>query len=147
MGNAVSIGREIRADLSKTISTALILATEELRDATPVDTTNAANNWMVTSGAPYDGVYGSPQAPSSAMQDQLISAMKRYDVGRDGKGFIKNNVLYLQFLDRGSSQQAEAGFVAAVLQGAAVRRAPAQRRASVRKMLKGMSRHAYLKTY
>ncbi len=146
MGNAASIGREIRADLSKTISQALILAADNVTNATPVDTTNAANNWILSTGSPFTGVDGSRESPSHSAQDAGIAKIRNYDVGRDGKIFLRNNVLYLQFLDDGWSQQAPPGFVAIAF-AAASRIARGGRRAAVRKLLKGMARHAYLKTY
>ena len=142
MGNAASIGRELRAHLSKTISDALRFATMALRDSTPVDTTNAANNWMITTGRAYEGVDGSRQDPSHAVQDALLARMADYDVGRDGKVFIRNNVLYVQYLDDGWSSQAPPGYVAIVFTNAA-EGAPTERRAAVAKMLRSMASHAY----
>ncbi len=144
MGNASSIGREIRSDISKTIGRAMILLTEDLRNATPVDTTNAASNWIPTTGAAFEGVDGSREEPSHAAQDAGIEKLRSYDVVRDGKVFIKNNVLYLQYLDAGWSQHAPPGFVAMVFNGAA-QRATGTRGAAVKKMIRGMARHAFLK--
>lgn len=146
MGNAASIGRAIRADISKTVGEALVIACVELAASTPVDTTNAANNWILSTGSPFVGVDGSRENPSHAAQDAGIQRMRRYDVGRDGKVFLGNQVFYLQFLDDGWSQQAPPGFVAMVLAGAS-RRASTERRSAVQRMLHGMSHHAYLRTY
>lgn len=146
MGNAASIGKAIREDISKTVRDVMLLAVDNVINATPVDTTNAANNWILSFGRPYPGVDGSREAPSHAVQDASIRAMQNYDAGRDGKVYLRNNVLYLEFLDRGWSQQAEPGFVAAALT-AAVRRAPRGRKQAARKMLIGMARKAYIKNY
>lgn len=146
MGNAAAIGRELRAHLSKTIADSMITGTLSVIAATPVDTENAANNWMLTTGAPYEGVDGSRESPSSSVRDALIEKMRDYDVVRDGKVFLRNNVFYLQFLDDGWSQQAPAGFVALAFANGA-RRAAISRRPAVHKMMASMSRHAYLKGY
>jgi hypothetical protein len=146
MGNAASIGRELRADISRTLRDVMLLAADNVTNATPVDTTNAANNWILSTGSPYTGVDGSRLAPSHTAQDAGIKALQGYDVGRDGKIYLRNNVLYLQFLDQGHSQQAPAGFVAAAFQGAA-RRAPRGRKSAVKKMLTGMARKAYIKGF
>lgn len=146
MGNAASIGKQLREELSKTLSDVMISAAERVTLATPVDTTNAANNWILTVGAPFGGVDGSRESPSHAMQDAGIDRIARYDVGQDGPIYLRNNVLYLQFLDRGWSSQAEAGFVARALNSAAAV-APRGRRASARKILKRMSKSAYVRGY
>lgn len=146
MGNAASIGKAIRADISATLSSVMLLAADNVTNSTPVDTTHAANNWVLSVGQPYMGVDGSREAPSHQAQDHGIELIKRYDVGRDGKIFLRNNVFYLEFLDRGHSQQAPAGFVAAALLGAS-RRAPRGRKQAARNMLRGMSKKAYIKNY
>jgi len=145
VGNAAAIGREIRADLSKTIADSMITGTLAVIAATPVDTENASNNWMLTAGSPYEGVDGSRESPSSSVRDSLIEKMRDYDLVRDGTVYLRNNVFYLQFLDDGWSQQAPPGFVALAFASGA-RRAAMGRRASVHKMMTNMSRHAYLRT-
>lgn len=145
MGNAASIGRELRADLSKTISKVMLLAESNLREATPVDTTLAASSWILSTGRPSTEIGGSHEAPSTAAQDAGIAALQHYDVGRDGRIYLTNNVEYLQHLDDGSSPQAEAGFVARAF-AAAASGAPYGRKGAVRKMLAGMARHAFLRT-
>jgi hypothetical protein len=144
MGNAASIGKELRADISKTLRDVMLLAADNVRNSTPVDTTHAANNWILTTGRPYGGIDGSRESPSHSAQDDGIADLMDYDVGRDGPIHLRNNVLYVQFLDQGHSQQADAGFVALAFQ-AATRRAPHGRKGSVRKMLRNMSKRAYAK--
>lgn len=146
MGSAAAIGKEIREELSRVLSSVMILAQDNLRNSTPVDTTHASNNWILTVGQPYSGVDGSRVSPSTAVQDAGIKRMDTYDIGKDGPIYIRNNVLYLQFLNRGHSQQAPAGFVAIAMQ-AATRRAPHGRKMAVRKMLRNMAKAAYLRTY
>jgi hypothetical protein len=147
VGNAASIGRGLREHLSWVMSTSMIRAAASVTNATPVDTTNAANNWILTIGSPNEGVDGSRASPSNAQQLSGIEKIRNYDIGRDGpRIYLRNNVLYLQFLDRGWSQQADAGFVARALSSAAAG-APVDRRSAVRRVLRNMSRHAYLKTY
>lgn len=143
MGSAASIGKAIRADLSKMLKDVMILACDNLRNSTPVDTTNAANNWILSTGSPYNGTDGSREAPSHAAQDAGIQAIQNYDIGRDGKIYIRNNVFYLPFLAEGGSPQADAGWVTTVLLAAA-RRASTTHRPAVRKMLGGMARTAFI---
>lgn len=142
--NSSQIGKAIRQEISNTLRDVMLLAADNVRNATPVDTGHASNNWVLSTGSAYHGVDGSRQAPSHAEQDAGIEKIKRYDVGRDGPIFLRNNVLYLQFLDKGSSQQAEAGFVAAALQ-AATRRAPRGRKEAARRMLRSMAKTAYIR--
>ncbi len=146
MGNAASIGKEARAALSKVLSEVMLSARNAVTNATPVDTGNAANNWVLSVGRPFTGLSGSRESPSSAAQDAGDERIRDYDIGKDGPIYLRNNVLYLQFLDEGHSQQAPAGFVAAALQ-TAVRLAPRGRKQAVRRMLKGMSKHAFKKGF
>lgn len=146
MGNAASIGREARAALSKMLRDVMLTAADAVTNSTPVDTTHAATNWILSVGRPFTGIDGSREAPSRVKQDEGIRAVQRYDVGRDGKIYLRNNVLYLEFLDRGWSQQAPPGFVAAAIM-TALRRAPRGRKQSVQKMLRGIAKSAYRKNY
>ncbi len=142
MGNAAAIGRAIREKMSATLRDAMTVAAESVTLATPVDTGHAASNWILSTGSPYAGIAGSRENVSTAEQDAGISRLQTYDVGREGKIFLRNNVFYLQFLDRGWSPQAEAGFVArALATGASV--APHGSKGAVRKLLGGMARAAY----
>ncbi len=146
MGGAAAIGRAIRADISKTVRDVMLLAADNVMNATPVDTTHAANNWVLSLGSPFTGVDGSRDAPSNSAQRAGIAAVQNYDVGRDGKVFLRNNVFYLQFLDEGWSQQAPPNFVAEAFAGG-VRRAPRGKKTAARKMLRGMAAQAYKKGY
>jgi hypothetical protein len=139
MGAAAKIGRQIREAISKTIGDVMTRATENLRDATPKDTTHASKNWIPSTGTPYVGVDGSQEAPSDAAQEAGLAALKTYDVARDGKVFIVNNVDYIEYLD--DKGEAE-GFVAGALHAAA-EAAPAERRDASRRLLTGMAVHAY----
>lgn len=144
MGNAASIGAEIRADLSKTMQDVMRIAALSVISATPVDTEHAASNWVLSNGTPYTGIDGSREAVSYAAQTEGFAELTNFDVGRDAKIYLRNNVLYLEFLDKGWSQQADAGFVAeAFAQG--VRGAPYGRKGAARKMLRSMARSAYAK--
>jgi hypothetical protein len=143
MGNAASIGRAIRADLSRTLRDVMLAAAEAVTAATPIDTTHAANNWVLSIGRPYMGVDGSHEAPSTTMQEAGIQAMQQYDIGRDGpKLYLRNNVFYIKFLDEGASDQAEPGFVSTAIRSASSA-APRGKKTQVAKMLRGMARHAY----
>ncbi len=146
MKTSVQIGREIRAAISETLRNVMLLAAASVTDATPVDTGHAASNWVLSTGTAYAGVDGSRQSVSHAAQDEGIRRIQSYEVGRDGKIFLRNNVLYMQFLDKGWSPQAEAGFVGAALQSAS-RAAPHGRKGSAKKILKGMSKTAYHRGY
>lgn len=146
MPGASKIGREIREHLSKVTRDVMEVATQNLINATPVATEHAMSNWVPSVGAPFTGIDGSPKAVSFAAQDAGIARLKTYDAGKDGPIYIRNNVLYLQYLDRGSSPQASAGWVSRALLGA-VNRAPGQRRAAVSRVLRNMARSAFLRTY
>lgn len=145
MGNSASVGRGLRDFLSKTVRETMLVAADNVTNATPVDTGHAASNWVLSTGAPYAGVCGSRKAVDTSAQRAGIEKISRYDIGRDGpRIYLRNNVLYLQYLDKGWSQQAEPGFVAKAIRGAAFR-APAGRKRAVGRMLRNIARAAYIK--
>ncbi len=143
---ASAIGKEIRAELSRTLSSVRVAACEAVVAATPVDCGLAADNWILAVGSPHRGVIGAHEATSPSAQDAGISRIEKYDVGKDGKIFLTNDVDYMQHLDQGSSPQAPAGFVADAF-ASAIRSAPQGKKTAVRQMLKGMAKHAYRKGY
>jgi hypothetical protein len=144
MARASVIGAEIRARISSVVSETMLRARVAVAEATPVDTHHAESNWVLSTGAPYTGVDGSREAVSYAAQEAGDEAMKRYDVGRDGAVYLRNNVPYVKYLDEGWSQQAPAGFVADAIRGAGDA-APHGSRGAVRKMLRGMARAAIVR--
>lgn len=144
VSSAAQIGREIREHLSAVLRDVMLGAADAVTAATPVDTGNAQNNWILSTGSPHAGVDGSRLSPSSAMQEQGIAKIQRYDVGRDGPIYLRNNVLYVQYLDQGRSSQAPAGFVARAFLSA-TSQAPFGRKQAARKMLRRMGRAAYLR--
>lgn len=139
---AKKIGDELRAAISKTVSEVMLLAQDNVANSTPVDTGHASSNWVLSTGTPYTGVDGSRAAVSFSAAAAGREKIRNLDIGRTPKVFLRNNVFYLPFLDKGSSQQAEAGFVTKAIL-AARRLAPYGRKGSVRKMLTGMARAAY----
>lgn len=144
MGNAASIGRQLRREVSTTVRTVMLLARRNVAAATPVDTGHAMSNWVLSVGKPYTGVCGSRQDVDFSAQNDGDLALSDYDVGRDGAVYLRNNVHYVTYLDDGSSQQAEAGFVAEAIQSAQ-RLAPYGRGGAVRRMLSSMARQAIVR--
>lgn len=140
-GQVARIGREIRAQMSAMLAGVMVQAAEAVTDATPIDTGHAQSNWILSTGAPYTGVDGSRESVSEAAQVYGLEKMARYDLGRDGKIFLVNNVPYLPDLDKGSSPQAEPGFVARAILSAS-KAAPRGQRARVRSALRAMGKAA-----
>jgi hypothetical protein len=153
VAGSAAIGRELREFLSTTSRDVMLLAANNVTNSTPVSTDegshvggHAASNWILSTGSPYGGIDGSPGHPSWSAQEAGIQKLQGYDIGRDGPIFLRNNVLYLQFLDRGWSQQAPPGFVATAF-SSAVRIAPHGRKQAVRRVLREMAKAAYVKGY
>ena len=144
MAKAKKIGEDIRAAISKTVSDVMLLAEANLTASTPVDTGHATSNWVLSVRAPFTGVDGSRSNVSFAAKAAGRAAVRAFDVGKHARVYLRNNVHYLQYLNRGSSPQAEAGFVARAML-AARRLAPYGRKGSVRKMLTAAARSAYKK--
>lgn len=146
---ASKIGDAARQKLAEALGLTFVLALERLENATPVDTTHASTNWVGSVGKPYTAVAGSRESPSRAAQLAGKARVRAYsgkDIKAGRKLFIRNNVFYVKFLNRGSSQQAPARFVERALAGKgsnAMRHMPKGARASTRKMLARMARTAY----
>lgn len=118
----------ILADLDRfieqTVQAIAIEATANLQEATPVDTSWAASNWIPSVGSPNGSVDGA-RIPSErkdgvvtkqgshtggAAQQAGIAAVAHYKLG-NGSAFIANHVSYIQRLNDGSSAQAPSNFV------------------------------------
>ncbi len=90
----------------------------QLTRMTPVDTSTALSNWVVTLGAPNGGIirayvvgsHGSTQASSA--RAALAAAKMVLKTKKPGQViWITNNLPYIGELNRGSSHQAPVGFV------------------------------------
>jgi hypothetical protein len=100
---AIAVGKSVLLDLVK---------------KTPVDTSNALSNWIVSLGKINDLEPG-PYYLGSRGSTFVASSNAAYEVGSkelDGKRpgetiFISNSTDYIEKLDSGSSQQEPAGFV------------------------------------
>lgn len=137
-----SIGQGIRDRISSTVRDVMLLAFERVRSATPVDTGHVMSNWVLSAGKPYQGVDGTREAVSFGAQTAGVREMQRYDVGRDGQAYLRNNVSYLPYLDAGHSQQAPPNFVALAIQGG-VSLAPRGMKTRVSNLLRRVARDAY----
>lgn len=91
-----------------------------LLDDTPVDTSKALSNWVVTADEPWrleieahhEGDLGSTQSQSIA--EAKTAAKQQYSRVKPGESlFISNNASYIGDLNNGSSKQAPAGFIEA----------------------------------
>lgn len=123
------IGREMRAALSRTLSDVMLAAADAVENASPVQTGHLRSNFVLTTGAPYSGVDGSPDQVSTTAQEAGKARIRAYDVGRDGRIHLTNNVEYLDYLP---------GFVTGALM-TAVRAAPRGMRRRAAAALKAMS--------
>lgn len=103
---------------------------ETLVQDTPVDTGEAISNWLVGRGRPRRSII-KPHFPgkggSTARANRLATvkeASRRVRAGKTRPIWISNNVPHMEFLNRGSSTQAPAGFIQNALVSAqqAVRR-------------------------
>lgn len=101
----------------KKIELGLAIQTELTR-VTPVDTSKAVSNWVVTGGRPYDvdidayfeGEHGSTyQASIAEVQSQGRRAAALIEPGESL--FLADNADYIRELNDGSSNQAPAGFI------------------------------------
>lgn len=141
-GSPAAIGREMRAELSAMLSGVMTAAAQAVTEATPIDTGHAQSNWILSTGSPHSGVDGSRESVSEAAQVHGLEKMASYDVGRDGRIYLVNNVSYMPDLADGSSpQQPEPGWVTEALLSASSK-APKGRKAGIRKALRAMGKSA-----
>lgn len=110
------IERDLKRAVGKIKGTAIIRATEMLYEATPKDTTNAANNWVPSIRNPSTATHGSKQSPSRSRQLDGIAKIKAWMNKPDNSTiYLTNNVPYIDRLNAGSSRQAPANFVESVV--------------------------------
>lgn len=141
-GSVAAVGRDMRRALSEMLAGVMTAAAEAVTDATPVDTGHAQSMWVLSTGSPFVGVEGSRENVSYAAQVYGLEQMAKYDVGRDGRIYLTNNVEYMTDLAEGSSpQQPEPGWITKALLTASSK-APKGRRAVVRKALRAMGKSA-----
>lgn len=97
---------------------------KDITDFTPVDTGRARANWNVSIGGPSkDIALHEGLAKGAAIAPPEFPANLNIDGTTDV--YIVNNVVYIQFLDEGSSQQAPMGMVRLAMQAQDARLAAA----------------------
>lgn len=106
----VSLGRfnkNTTSALDGVMRSSMLYLASRVTELTPVDTGRARAGWLPSISAPRDEVTTTTQ-----MEDfgRAFSGIKGGDVG-----FLSNNVHYIQFLDKGSSDQNPEGMVAVAM--------------------------------
>jgi hypothetical protein len=89
----------------------------QLKVSTPVDTSWARSNWLVSIGRPVTQPAGSPTAvgQASAAQSAGEARLLVYNFSQ-GDIWLSNNVPYIQKLNTGHSKQAPANFIERAIQ-------------------------------
>lgn len=110
--------KQIDDAASKSATDCALAIVGSLAYTTPVDTSKALSNWLVSVGAPslhqvgphYPGKQGSSQRSSAS--EVLTAAKQALKAKKPGQTiYITNNLIYISILNGGSSEQAAAGFV------------------------------------
>ncbi len=110
------VGRALNKSIVREIKTLTLDITEGLIDGTPVDTGWARANWIPQIGDPFRDIVGDREAIDTSEQELgMAEVATQYDL-LDGPIFISNNVPYIESLNEGSSDQAPAGFIEAVIE-------------------------------
>ena len=141
MASARDVAKALRDGIAKSIRDTMLLARQNVTNATPVDTGHAASNWVLSISRPYSEVCGSREAVSTSAQDVGDAAIREYSGGDlRSKIYLRNNVPYMVYLDNGWSQQAPLNFIARALSGTGVaRNMPAGTRRAAKTMLRGLA--------
>lgn len=107
----------IEAAPSKVAAEVVLVLVDELTDRTPVDTSKAISNWLVSLEDPvlidldayYEGIAGSTFRASK--NEVLSFAKSKLATKVPGEAiFVSNSAPYIRDLENGSSSQAPAGF-------------------------------------
>lgn len=109
--NISKAAHELKIEIARAVHRDLVYVT-------PVDTSQALSNWVLTTEEPWnlfidphvEGFQGSSQRASAEFA--LEAGEQQIKLSRPGESlFISNNAPYIVKLNEGSSQQAPAGFV------------------------------------
>lgn len=119
-GDAKRIRLELIGAVEDTVGKLQLRAWQVLAIATPVATGFARSGWTPSVGSPVVDRLDRPTSEKEARKSaramytaNLATAKKiaaTYRVGQ-GSAFLSQNVIYVQFLNKGSSSQAPAGFI------------------------------------
>jgi len=101
---------KLRRVISDTVKRVAFAVHGELVMQNPVATGWSRANWIVSIGAPHEGVSGARENVSTLEQSLGIGRLLVYDV-KKGDVWISNNVPYIQALNEGHSPQAPEGWV------------------------------------
>jgi len=111
------VADKIEAAPSQVAAAFTFALVEELVDRTPIDTSKAMSNWLVSLNDPvlvdmeayYEGIHGSTYSASKSE----VLAFANTILGKKKPGvdlFISNAAPYIRDLENGSSRQAPLGF-------------------------------------
>lgn len=111
--------KKVRQAISNGIKSAAIELNGDLAFETPVKTGAAQWNWIPSIGTPSGDIVttkgDSEQLAQQGTQERASQLLSDYDVLTDGDIWISNNLPYIAPLNNGTSQQADAGFVDALV--------------------------------
>lgn len=143
--NAREMGKAMRAACSGAVRDTLLIAHQSVTDATPVDTTHAASNWLLSVGSPNYDIAGSREAPDWGPWNSGRKLLMDWDISK-GKIYLRNNVPYIGALNNGHSQQAPPNFIELALSGTGIaRHMPAGTRRATKTMLRALGRAAIMR--
>jgi hypothetical protein len=75
----------------------MLTAADAVEAVCPIRTGHLLSNFILSTGAPFSGVAGSPENVSYAAQDAGRAKVLAYDIGRDGRIYLTNHVEYLRY--------------------------------------------------
>lgn len=111
--------KKVTQAISDGMTAAVIELNSNLALETPVDTGAAHWNWIPSIGLPSGDIVASrgevSSAAGSGSAQRAETVLTGYNVLMDGDIWISNNLPYIGELNNGSSQQADAGFVDALV--------------------------------
>lgn len=114
-----TIAKEVGVNSNSMMRKTVITVASAVALRTPVDTGRARSNWQTQIGSAAGGVInnfakGSKGTTGAAavaqVTSQAVAEMERLKVS-DTDVYISNNLVYIDALNKGSSQQAPAGFI------------------------------------
>lgn len=120
------LSKKLSGEVNKFVRKVAFIADQNVVLATPVDTGRARSNWIVSVSSPVNesiqpykpglGLGVGEVANASAATDQALAALAGRRNGQDI--YIQNNLVYIERLNQGHSQQAPANFVQTAVKNA-----------------------------
>lgn len=106
-----SIADELQADYNTLVRRFVFGVYSRVIRKSPVDTGRFRGNWIISIGKPLATTFDQFNKNASVFINNNPAAIESFNVDRDSKLIIQNNLPYAEKLEQGSSKQAPSGML------------------------------------